>query len=440
MRTMSMFQVCASAWLPCAILMFTLFLPTGRTFAEGELPTPPRPNPEKPVDYVGWLNKTFGANSPEEERTCKAIREALDKLKTDELVADELAPFTWFEGFPWEGDEKHAEFLKRNRQALDEFERALQGPIGCFPLVVREPDEYSKDLAPLQRTSALGIARILLPAEELRGEAYREWEAGNRELLPDRTFMGLRAGCLMERTPARFLHGLALSCHSAGYYTLRYMLEREEGRDELARDLAKRLLAFEEGQRELASLDRRILVQQLTGWDAYQRISPRPSPADTEALEMFDECCEALRNWVQLPYRKAMRDTATKPLERKLKELSDAVEKTGTWGMLLSFDWTESDRIERTKTETERRATHLIVHLHAHHAEHGAFPKKLDELKIPKLDTLRIDPFRGRDFVYETTKDGFKLYSVSLNSHNDGGKHDPDFEKDDYVFWPMEKD
>ena len=85
-----------------------------------------------------------------------------------------------------------------------------------------------------------------------------------------------------------------------------------------------------------------------------------------------------------------------------------------------------------------RRATHLIVHLFAHHGKHGKFPESLDGLDAPDLKELRVDPFSGKDFVYKRQGDSFVLYSVASNLKDDGGKHGTKWEEDDFVFWPVQ--
>ena len=42
---------------------------------------------------------------------------------------------------------------------------------------------------------------------------------------------------------------------------------------------------------------------------------------------------------------------------------------------------------------------------------HGVYPETLDEI-VPTLnDEIPLDPFTGRQFVYEPGQDGFALYS-----------------------------
>ena len=99
------------------------------------------------------------------------------------------------------------------------------------------------------------------------------------------------------------------------------------------------------------------------------------------------------------------------------------------------------------RVEAQRRATLLILAIHAHHAKHRKWPKSLDQidkdLGLEGLDQARIDPFSGNDFIYKLRGGEPLLYSVSSNGEDDGGRHEKhwgDNDKDsDYVFWPLQR-
>jgi len=98
----------------------------------------------------------------------------------------------------------------------------------------------------------------------------------------------------------------------------------------------------------------------------------------------------------------------------------------------------------RTRTEASRRATQLAYATHLYRARNGRWPKSLDELPANMGDTMRTDPFTGRQFGYRVTDEGPTIYSLSENGVDDGGVHSPrwddkvenDAGSDDYVFWP----
>jgi len=135
--------------------------------------------------------------------------------------------------------------------------------------------------------------------------------------------------------------------------------------------------------------------------------------------------------WNEVPYRKAAASSA------HLAELiaqSDNPLAEKLWPEVTDL------RLRDVKAVAERRATHLVVHLIGQHRKTGAYPDSLDKLKAPDLDELRIDPFSGQDFHYQRQGHDFVLYTVSVNGTDEQGKHDPNGETDDYVFWPLAQD
>lgn len=86
-----------------------------------------------------------------------------------------------------------------------------------------------------------------------------------------------------------------------------------------------------------------------------------------------------------------------------------------------------------------RRAVWIVMLLHEYHAEHGEFPEKLTDIPSLRDDAeVRQDPFSGQDFAYRRTADGFVLYTWAGDLDDDGGKHDPDWDDGDYLFWPVQ--
>ncbi len=86
-----------------------------------------------------------------------------------------------------------------------------------------------------------------------------------------------------------------------------------------------------------------------------------------------------------------------------------------------------------------RRAAHLIVQTHVYRKNSGAFPDSLDQLDLPDLAELRIDPFSGREFVYRPSDDQFLLYSFGEDFDDDNGRHTNWKGDGDGVFWPVQQ-
>lgn len=98
--------------------------------------------------------------------------------------------------------------------------------------------------------------------------------------------------------------------------------------------------------------------------------------------------------------------------------------------------------------EAQRRATHLLYALHIQHNRTGEWPATIGGI-VGVSRTIRTDPFSGKDFCYRIQDGRPLLYSVAMNSKDDGGKHDeqwgrrfadsrPATPDADYVFWPIQ--
>jgi len=98
----------------------------------------------------------------------------------------------------------------------------------------------------------------------------------------------------------------------------------------------------------------------------------------------------------------------------------------------------------KTRGEATRRATQLAYAVHLYKKRNGRWPASLDDLPERYSADVRADPFTGNDFKYELTDNGPRLYSLSENARDDGGRHSPRWDdhpednggSDDYVFWP----
>ncbi len=98
----------------------------------------------------------------------------------------------------------------------------------------------------------------------------------------------------------------------------------------------------------------------------------------------------------------------------------------------------------RARSEASRRATQLAYATRLFKERNGRWPESLSELPAEYGETMRTDPFSGRDFGYRVTDDGPRIYSASENGIDDGGTHSRrwndeitnDAGSDDYVFWP----
>ena len=66
--------------------------------------------------------------------------------------------------------------------------------------------------------------------------------------------------------------------------------------------------------------------------------------------------------------------------------------------------------------------TRLAAALAVYRAEHGAYPDKLDDLVPSVLESLPVDLYNSKPFVYKRDGDGYLLYSLGGNGSDDGGQ------------------
>lgn len=93
------------------------------------------------------------------------------------------------------------------------------------------------------------------------------------------------------------------------------------------------------------------------------------------------------------------------------------------------------------RPECDRRATMLLLLASRFQQREGRWPHSLDEFAS---GAIRIDPFSSGDFVYELRDGQPWLYTVSFDGEDNGGKHDPTWAEDDpghdYVYFPVNAD
>lgn len=132
--------------------------------------------------------------------------------------------------------------------------------------------------------------------------------------------------------------------------------------------------------------------------------------------------------------------------EANMKALDGLADKTVRSGLLESQLLPSLARAHAIQTRgvAGMRATQLAYAVQLYKARNGHWPESLDDLPPEHTAGARTDPFSQKDFVYRVTENGPTIYSVSENSHDDGGTHaarwgdDTATESmsDDFVFWP----
>jgi hypothetical protein len=411
---------------------------------------PPLPNPAAPVNYIRWFNETFGGRI-KGENAADLYQEAYQSYKPLQGSLDKQ-----IQG-PWSENLRVNDWLRANKETFAKFREASRMPIAFFRLeapphlgAVRLDNclaQVPEDTLRVHRKIALGLIAA----------GYRAWERGNQKRAVKNALTVLRSAhhCNSVPTLANRLGGYG-ACAAWSYYTIRNALHLADVRKPLLDELVPTLTECDPPP---ASLHEVCRFARLRSWDVCQRLF-EPDPIDgtlkpyapaarillgmaglsTEdrkriaeigyqgMLDQTNAYFDAVDAWLEVPYYQAAQ--ASDQLEALIDQSRNPLAKK-LWASVTEL------RLRDVKLAAERRATHLVVYLIRQRRKTGAYPDSLDNLKAPDLAELRIDPFSGRDFVYQRRGHDFVLYTVSVNGTDEHGKHDPHGEADDYVFWPI---
>jgi len=75
------------------------------------------------------------------------------------------------------------------------------------------------------------------------------------------------------------------------------------------------------------------------------------------------------------------------------------------------------------RVNTNLELTRLAAALAVYRAEEGTYPESLDALVPDILESLPVDYFQERPFLYRRTEEGYLLYSCGANGKDDGGSN-----------------
>jgi hypothetical protein len=88
---------------------------------------------------------------------------------------------------------------------------------------------------------------------------------------------------------------------------------------------------------------------------------------------------------------------------------------------LLEIDYWNAAQLERG-FRAERRATEIVIALHAYRQANRGWPQTLAEATKDLPDDLRIDPFCGKEFGYRIQDGRPLLFSVGPDGKSDDGR------------------
>lgn len=162
-----------------------------------------------------------------------------------------------------------------------------------------------------------------------------------------------------------------------------------------------------------AGIDWNMVLRSVNAWyDGMAAASREPSPAKQRTAErrvvddLHDEVAIA-RSWTT--------------------SLSSLVNPRDVHSKAVALSFVDIDAIPRKGFEDrlaiQRILNEVVFALSAHHADHGAYPTRLNELEPAYLKELPKDIFADdAELHYEKKSDGYMLYSVGVNGKDDSGK------------------
>ena len=101
-------------------------------------PTPPRPNPAQPVNYIEWINQAFGGDIT--DNAYEAYRQAC------QLMTPFEGGSSWEQAYtqPWSDNKPVSDWLSANREGLRRFRDATRKGDCFFPLQAGQPTGEEK--------------------------------------------------------------------------------------------------------------------------------------------------------------------------------------------------------------------------------------------------------------------------------------------------------
>jgi hypothetical protein len=417
-------------------------------------PRPPEPNPANPVNYIEWINETFGIRA--EENAAQLYAEAFDRLDVQQVDWGSTTDA------PWSNEENQdvARWLGANAAALKQFRRAAaKGE--CF-FLFETPMETGN-----LRVDSLFL-RVEFPhlraqretVKALIADGYRAWREGDQDRLTENALIALQSAHHRDGAATLIERLVGASCALFGYKALRNATHLCNDPARLAGSILPRLAAADPS---FPSLARAYLGERILCWDLCQRLYTtaegtgawtvyKPLLAELDRLGLpglhgglgldsfgeagygrilaeYDAYYDALEEWSRTPYYIAAKQT------ERLEELTNSSRNR----LLKSLASVHHSRSLFEGAATERRATHLILHLFAYWGKKGRFPRALSQLEAPDLDELRGDSFSGRDLIYKRKGKDFTLYSIGENLTDDGGQPGEGRTDGDFVYWPISK-
>ncbi len=432
-------------------MLALLVLVTALPQAAAKLDPPPVPDFKTKVDYAAWLEKQLTAGMREGDNAAPLYRKMIGEFTATEDASAALGfsgpksdkDAKW-DGGPWNPAD-HAAWEKsyaRTTDLIDDFLQASAKSHAFFGLSYDESTpEATRTLIDV-RVGPLSYFRALA-----KGASDHAWRAPAGKVDGDRfvALMAANAGLTrqIDREPMAIsqLIGYALRSLICDDFSLaldRDILTATQRRKCL--DILRSPSFEPRPFRTIANAELAVfydVTQMLAKRGPVRGAAMATAPADPAAT-----CSSVAEFYKKLTARSEQPWTPS--IENDIEALkNDLKAKRNEEIVKMLIPNLGRAIVLRFRTEALCRGTRLLYELSAFHDKNNAWPDSLD--KLPGVPAAaKTDPFSGKPFIYKRDDDAFTLYSVGINTRDDGGKHDPKFgEKTgdgDYVFWPVQKD
>ena len=414
---------------------------------------PPKPNPKNPVNYVEWVNETLGKGIEHNAFDDYMMAYGLIKPIDDKTAVFGRTGLTGGDGL--------SAWLRVSKKGLDVFRRASLANEYFYR---SEPSEATGEPRVDQSTIV-----VMLPVltqhrnivKALLAEGNRASRYGNHPVLAANALTTLRSSHHLYRSPQIIGRMTGIASAALAYRGIANALASSTNPGFLDVQFVE---ALEAADPIIPPLSLQAQMARIMVWDFCQRafepaektgswkihgpmlkFFPRQF-TDSEmnkirgigfdaTLREADQFFDAVDEWIDTPVHLTKSSEDDKRSLPRFERIKDETKNPFLDALLPSLGRLRSLHERITAT---RRATHLIVHLHDYRQKNGVFPDSLNQLDLPNLAELRIDPFSGRDFTYRTTDAGFQLYSFGANFQDDGGRHTYWKKEGDVVFWPVQ--
>jgi hypothetical protein len=431
----------------------------------GSRPATELPPPEKPamVDAYDRLLAAYEA-----EQAGQPIDVNLDPFPEDALdiiagyerlfvhVEEAFSAATFddiekilYEGpYGWTDAEKSVmtEFLVGNQDLIDEISQMAErgGPI--YPL------DFSKGpFAELPHLEPGAFAPIRQCPRILCANAVMNAMQGQHAVAADDLLAALKLGDAFALEPVIMSQLARLGIYLAVYRTVENSLDGGDLSPELVSQLVTHLAQADHRDALVEALRAELYTGEMHFW-ALKRgdptwfsdessIEPSGIGAITDRLlgRLFRRIFWRLRRGEEELFRGVMNRwiaAAKRPYYEAAPELElieEEIDAQRSILLMLLLHPSPSDPCEaQAYYETLLDLMQIGLLIEQYQAQHGSHPASLDAVAPDLGGSVPVDPFSGAGYHYQSSEDGFLLYSVGRNLVDDGGKHD--FKEGDIVW------